>query len=44
MEKTIEQMEAALRESGFFCGGLNDEQIEHYYKKYIEDQNDISRN
>lgn len=33
---TSEMKEKSLRESGFFCGGLTDEQIEYYYDKYLD--------
>jgi hypothetical protein len=35
MKTTIEQMESALRQIGFFVGGLTDEGIEYYYTKLI---------
>jgi hypothetical protein len=35
MKTTIEQMELALIEIGFFVGGLTDEGIIYYYNKLI---------
>lgn len=37
MEKSIEEMEAALLEINFFVGGLTDEAIKYYYLKNFED-------
>jgi hypothetical protein len=33
---TTDQKEQALRDNGFFVGGLSDEQIEYYYRTTIE--------
>ena len=32
---TVEQMEQALTDSGFFVGGLTDAAIEYYYNQLI---------
>lgn len=34
--KTIDEMELALKNIGFFIGGLTDQGIKHYYNKLID--------
>ena len=34
---TTDQKEQALRDNGFFVGGLTDKQIEYYYQKMFSE-------